>query len=152
MEPLAWNPHQSLLAECHWMTAKRSGFPQDISGCYALIERQQAESEQQQRIIEQQQRTIEEQQATLANLSVDMQLLKRALFGSRRERFIDDPRQGHLFESNAQEGTASESGDSQPADPETEEPPPDTSVTNGFPPRIRGHPGQLLGARASQVR
>ena len=122
------------------MTAKRSGFPQDISGCYALIERQQAESEQQQRIIEQQQRTIEEQQATLANLSVDMQLLKRALFGSRRERFIDDPRQGYLFESNAQEGTACESEDSQPEDPETEEPPPDDKTrrrsSHGRRPRV----------------
>lgn len=122
------------------MTAKRSEFPPDISGCYALIERQQAESEQQQRIIEQQQRTIEEQQATLANLSVDMQLLKRALFGSRRERFIDDPRQGYLFESNAQEGTASESEDSQPEAPETEEPPSDDKTrrrsSHGRRPRV----------------
>lgn len=83
------------------MTAKRSDLPQDIASCHAFIERLQAEHEQLQRTIEEQQKTIGEQQTTIANLTVDLQLLKRALFGSRRERFVDDPRQGYLFESTA---------------------------------------------------
>jgi len=80
------------------MTAKRSDLPQDIAGCHAFIERLQAGHEQRheqlQRTIEEQQKSIDEQQTTIAKLTVDLQLLKRALFGSRRERFADDPRQG----------------------------------------------------------
>ena len=47
----------------------------------------------------QQAETIDEQQATIDRLSADIALLKRALFGSRRERFQDDPNQQYLFDS-----------------------------------------------------
>ena len=43
--------------------------------------------------------TIVQQQETIDRLMADLALLKRSLFGSRRERFIDDPRQGLLFDS-----------------------------------------------------
>ncbi len=45
----------------------------------------------------QQQATIDEQQTAISSLKRDLALMKRALFGQRRERF-DDPRQGLLFD------------------------------------------------------
>lgn len=103
------------------MTAKRSDLPQDIAGCHALIERLQAERGQQheqlQATIEEQQQTIGEQQTTIAKLTADVQLLKRALFGTRRERFVDDPRQGYLFEPAALQAESSSGPD------ESEDPP-----------------------------
>ena len=68
--------------------SSRSDLPQDIAACHALID---------------------QQQATIDRLSADMALLKRALFGRRRERFVDDPRQTYLFDStqqNADEASA----------------------------------------------
>jgi hypothetical protein len=61
------------------MNSFGSELPENIEACHALID---------------------EQQATIDRLSADMALLKRALFGSRRERFrSDDPDQQYLFES-----------------------------------------------------
>lgn len=80
----------------------------DRSACQEL-ERQQAATmaayeealaKQDGRLAEQEQ-TIVEQQATIDRLVVDLALLKRALFGSRRERYLDDPLQGVLFDSTA---------------------------------------------------
>jgi len=45
------------------------------------------------------QETIADQERTIENLAADNRLLKRALFGSRRERFADDPAQRLLFEA-----------------------------------------------------
>jgi hypothetical protein len=59
---------------------------------------------QQHAIIAQQQATIDEQQAVLHSIQRDMALMKRALFGQRRERF-DDPRQGLLFDAVVVGGT-----------------------------------------------
>ena len=47
------------------------------------------------------QETIAEQEQTIENLAADNALLKRSLFGSRPERFADDPAQTLLFESNS---------------------------------------------------
>lgn len=74
------------------MASSRPELPQDIEACHALIGRLEEEQRQQAH-------TIDEQQATIDRLSADMALLKRALFGSRRERFRDDPDQQYLFES-----------------------------------------------------
>ena len=52
----------------------------------------------QQEQIDAQQKQIASQQAQLEALANDLQLLKRALYGHRRERF-DDPHQGTLFDS-----------------------------------------------------
>jgi transposase len=46
----------------------------------------------------QQQATIDEQQTAISSLKRDLALIKRSLFGQRRERF-DDPRQGLLFDA-----------------------------------------------------
>lgn len=75
------------------MTSSSSEFPQDLAGCHTLLRNvfeQLAERDQ----------TIAEQQATIDRLQADLALLKRSLFGSRRERYVDDPRQGLLFESS----------------------------------------------------
>ncbi len=74
------------------MASSRPELPQAIEACHALIGRLEEEQRQQAQ-------TIDEQQATIDRLSADMALLKRALFGSRRERFRDDPDQQYLFES-----------------------------------------------------
>ena len=66
--------------------------PSTIEACHALIE-QQAEMNQQQAAV------IEEQQELLRQMQDDNKLLKRALFGNRRERFTDDPDQLYLFTS-----------------------------------------------------
>lgn len=67
------------------MDSSDSDLPKSLKACHALID---------------------EQQATIDRLSADMALLKRALFGSRRERFRgDDPDQQHLFESREIEPT-----------------------------------------------
>ena len=71
-----------------------------------MIERlrtQLHEAEQQnahyEELLARQQATIVEQEQTIENLAADNVLLKRAMFGSRRERFVDDPTQKLLFAS-----------------------------------------------------
>jgi transposase len=112
--------------------------PPDIAGCHAMIRglladrehcqeltRQQAATiaaheealaKKDQKLAEQEQ-TIAEQQATIDQLVVDLALFKRFLFGSRRERYLDDPRQGVLFES------AQLPADQEAATAERDEPP-----------------------------
>lgn len=55
-------------------------------------------AKQQDAVIRSQQETIDEQQRLLKGMAHELALLKRSLFGSRRERF-DDPRQGTLFDA-----------------------------------------------------
>jgi transposase len=57
----------------------------------------QADNATLQATVEQQQQTIDEQQSVLEELQRDFNLLKRSLFGHRRERF-EDPDQGMLFD------------------------------------------------------
>ena len=88
------------------MTSPASELPDDLQSCRALIERlrtQLHEAEQQnahyEELLARQQATITEQEQTIENLAADNVLLKRAMFGSRRERFVDDPTQKLLFAS-----------------------------------------------------
>ncbi len=74
--------------------------PNTIEQCHALI-LQQAEINQQQAIV------ITELQEMLARLQDDMKLLKRALYGNRRERFTTDAAgQTYLFASEAESNEA----------------------------------------------
>jgi len=69
--------------------------PTTLEACHTLI-LQQAEMNQQQAAV------IDEQQEIIDRLQDDMKLLKRALFGNRRERFTaDDPGQLYLFGGEA---------------------------------------------------
>ena len=65
------------------MTLDANSIPDDPEACRALIETQSE--------------TIEAQQQLIEKLQHEVGLLKRHIFGQRRERFID-PRQGQLFE------------------------------------------------------
>lgn len=104
------------------MTSLRSELPDDLKSCHALIAQLQADlraaTEQlaklQGKVDEAQdateqvahleallakyQETIADQEQTIENLAADNALLKRSLFGCRRERFTDDPAQTLLFD------------------------------------------------------
>jgi hypothetical protein len=104
------------------MTSPRSELPDDLKSCHALLEQLQAElraatertaklqtaaDETQddsehvahlEALLAKYQETIADQQQTIENLAADNALLKRSLFGCRRERFTDDPAQTLLFD------------------------------------------------------
>ncbi len=81
-----------------------SELPNDVSRCHALIEQQRTDLQDakgrvahlEAQLAEHKQ-TIADQQQTITNLAGDNKLLKRSLFGSRRERY-EDPKQGVLFD------------------------------------------------------
>ena len=88
------------------MTSPGAELPDDIKSCQALIEQLRtklhAAAEQMahlEELLARHQETIADQERTIENLAADNMLLKRALFGSRRERFADDPAQRLLFEA-----------------------------------------------------
>jgi transposase len=72
--------------------------PEDVAACHAMIQTQRALIDQIQGTAGQQADTIASQQQRIEKLQHELDLFKRYLFGQRRERFIDDPRQGKLFE------------------------------------------------------
>jgi transposase len=65
------------------MMSEAPAIPDDLAACRALIETQQA--------------TIDEQHEQIDKLRHELELFKRYLFGQRRERFVEDPRQEKLF-------------------------------------------------------
>ena len=65
------------------MMSEAPSIPDDLAACRALIETQQA--------------TIDEQHQQIDKLRHELELFKRYLFGQRRERFVEDPRQEKLF-------------------------------------------------------
>ena len=75
------------------------------------------------------QETIAELQQTIENLAADNALLKRALFGCRRERFTDDPSQTFLFDTTTPE---------EPEPDEAKEPPSEgkKKTSQGRQPRV----------------
>jgi transposase len=52
--------------------------------------------------------TCEEKQREIERLRAELELFQRYLFGRRRERFVDDPNQGRLFDEQPADGAASE--------------------------------------------
>ena len=90
------------------MTSPGAELPDDLQSCQALIEQLRAKlhatAEQRthlEELLARHQETIADQERTIENLAADNMLLKRALFGSRRERFAEDPAQRLLFEANS---------------------------------------------------
>ena len=105
------------------MTSPGAELPDNLPDCQALVEQLRTElhaaAERIAHLEEQltrQQATIAEQDQTIENLAADNALLKRCLFGSRRERFAGDPAQKLLFESTTL--------DSRPVN-QQEQPPPE---------------------------
>jgi transposase len=101
------------------MTSPRPELPGDLASCHALIGRLQVEldsareqiaqleSEARDRdgrlshleaLLAEHQATVATQAETIERLAADNQLLKRSMFGSRRERYTDDPAQRLLFD------------------------------------------------------
>ena len=85
------------------MTFDSTSLPDDPSACQALLTAQQATIDQLQEQLNQfrstsgvQTETIQQQQRLIEKLRHEVALLRRHIFGQRRERFID-PRQGKLF-------------------------------------------------------
>lgn len=110
------------------MTSPDPELPNDITGCHALIKQLRAElgvASQQieelksiglqdaaariahlEALLAEHQETIADQQQTIKNLAADNALLKRSLFGPRRERFTDDPAQALLFDAETLEAAS----------------------------------------------
>jgi transposase len=105
------------------MDSAGMNLPQDLAACHALLAQQAETIAGQQATIAAQQATLDAQQVTIDGLMADVALLKRSLFGSRRERFVDDPRQGYLFESTELKG-----GETSTVAKTDEEPQPETSL------------------------
>ena len=91
------------------MSIDKPSFSDDLAACQVLIETQQAtidylqtQLDQLQGTAGQQTETIEAQQRLIDKLRHELDLFKRYIFGQRRERFVDDPRQGKLFEIDEQ--------------------------------------------------
>lgn len=101
------------------MTSLSAELPQDLASCHALIgqlrtELQQATERSDQwrshaedaqaclaerdALLAEHEATIADQQQTIDNLVADNKLLKRSLFGSRRERHVDQGNQALLFD------------------------------------------------------
>ena len=106
------------------MTSPRHELPDNLESCHALIAQLQAElhaattriatlesaatdaaahSAHLEVWVAQYQETIADQQQTIDNLAADNALLKRSLFGCRRERYTDNPAQGLLFDATPPE-------------------------------------------------
>ena len=115
--------------------------PDDLAACHQLIEAQQAVIDQLQSQLEQalsasgqQAETVREQQQLIEKLRHQLDLFKRQVFGQRRERFIEDPRQLKLFEVGSPED------DSLQEDPEESSEPPAKRRGHGrrrFPDELR---------------
>jgi len=73
------------------MSDASAPLPTTLATCHARLREMMAASAQQQA-------TIDEQQTLLRAMQRDIALMKRTLFGQRRERF-EDPRQGTLFDA-----------------------------------------------------
>ncbi|QDU62711.1 Transposase C of IS166 homeodomain protein [Planctomycetes bacterium Pan216] len=126
------------------MDAFDVNLPHDIDACHELIieldrerRRQAAVIAQQQETIAQQQETIAQQQAIIAQqqetidrLQSDVDLLKRTLYGRRRERFVDDSQQGLLFDSTIV-GADDDSGSGDDDESDDDEPSPERRTSKG---------------------
>lgn len=80
--------------------------PDDLDACHQLIIDLQGELQQavqQQGVNDQQAETIEQQQRRIEALQHELDLLRRHIFGPRRERFTEAPGQGKLFEVGEQD-------------------------------------------------
>jgi len=122
------------------MTLPRLEPPDDLQSCHALIAQLQAElhaATQQiaelqpaaaeardavariahlEELLARHQETIADQEQTIENLAADNALLKRSLFGSRRERYIDDPAQTLLFDTTTPDSPEPDEENQQPPD------------------------------------
>lgn len=143
------------LAATSRMATSLPELPHDLTGCQRLIRQLQAETqraaEQIARCEEQfrdsaarvqhleaqrteYQETVARQEETIQRLTEDNRLLKRCLFGSRRERYTDDPRQTFLFNTQLLPSETAE--EAAPDAPEPAAPPRKKRTSKGRQPRV----------------
>jgi transposase len=72
--------------------------PADVAELQQLVEALQGRESHLLTALQESSQTVAVQQDTIEKLSHELALLKRHVFGYRRERFAEDPRQQHLFE------------------------------------------------------
>jgi transposase len=80
------------------MTREANSIPDELADCQSLIARLLKQLEQLQSTSGEQSETIESQHQLIEKLKHEVALLRRHIFGQRRERFVDNPQQGKLFE------------------------------------------------------
>jgi transposase len=91
--------------------------PDNLPACQELL-RQQAEAlAQQAETLSQQSATIDQQHQRIEKLRHELDLFKRYLFGQRRERFVEDPAQGKLFEIEPDERATDDPVEEEAAEP-----------------------------------
>ena len=117
--------------------------PRDLDACHALIraerecylqelEQLRASLAQSLALVAELKQTVVEQQATIERLQADNALLKRSIFGPRRERYTKpDPQQGVLFDTT-------QLPEPEPPTANTPEPPPEQEEQQQPEPRQRG--------------
>lgn len=109
-------------AEMDVMTSHHPELPNDLASCHAVIRQLHAECGQLREqaaqwqakaqegaarvshleaLLAEHRETVDQQQRTIEALAADNKLLKRSLFGSRRERYTDDPAQILLFDAQS---------------------------------------------------
>jgi chromosome segregation ATPase len=96
-------PHD--LADCHLLIRQLQGESQRAAEQAAAWESKARDAEARvdhlQSLVAEYQETVARHEETVERLAADNKLLKRCLFGSRRERYTDDPRQTLLFDPQA---------------------------------------------------
>ncbi len=105
------------------MSTKRPQIPDNLAECQALLLEQLEHNEHLAEQLEQLDSTthelsgtIDEQSARIEKLEQELALFRRHMFGARRERFVDDPRQQKLFEVKDEDAETETSGEEEPQD------------------------------------
>lgn len=115
------------------MASAHPNLPNDLPGCHHLIGQLRTENErllrqqaaqreskahdaasrvsQLEALLAEYRDTVAAQEQIIENLTADNRLLRRSLFGSRRERYTDDPSQGLLFDVQSLEPNTPKAAD-----------------------------------------
>jgi len=120
------------------MTFSLPELPPDLAGCHLLIRQLQEEVQRAaeqaaawegkardaearighlESLVAEYQQTVARSEETVERLAADNKLLKRCLFGSRRERYTDDPQQTLLFDPQAAPPAATDEAAPPASDP-----------------------------------
>lgn len=107
---------------------------EQIATCEALLRDSEARTQHLAAQLTEYQETVASQQETITRQAEDIVLLKRCLFGSRRERYADDPCQTFLFSIQARRGETNT--DTTPNTPEPVAPAKRKRTSKGRRPRV----------------
>jgi transposase len=129
-------PHD--LTSCQLLIRQLQAAAQDaaerIATCAAMLRDSEARAQHLAAQLTEYQETVASQQETITRQAEDIVLLKRCLFGSRRERYVDDPGQTFLFPIQVQFGEATKN--TTPDTPEPAAPTKNKRTSQGRRPRV----------------